>query len=667
MTDNERTQSMVRLKQLYEMGELPEIAYEAALAALKDESKPPPARSVVAKDISGNIATGDQSRQIQTDTYIETQQVIAAPTQADPVRLRQAYLARLYEQASYLSLRGVDPKVASGDTDTRLHLEAIYTTLLTNTPYLPIRNLGKTDTEELDHALLIETADWMQQEQAARPPLLTAVEQLNKHAHLVLLGDPGSGKSTFVNFTALCLAGEALQQATDQPYRANLTLFTAPSPPDKERSENEDAEQERQPWDHGVLLPVLVILRDLAVHSLPPVSQQGRAEHLWRYICHELEKTELADYAPYLRRELLEKGGLILLDGLDEVPEAEERRVQIKEIVEEFAATFHRCRILITSRIYAYQQQAWQLTRFEDATLMPFRDSQIRHFVDRWYVHCADQGRFVIDDARGRAATLKHAIFASDRLQGLAQRPLLLTLMASLHAWRGGNLPERREELYADAVDLLLDRWERQRVVQDKTGTYQIIQPSLAEYLKIDREELQTVLNRLAFQIHATQLELVDAADISEDELVSALLEISRNAQTNPLLLIEYLSQRAGLILPRGVGVYSFPHRSFQTYLAAWHLTDEDYPDQLAALACNVPDRWREVALLAGAKAARGTASAIWSLVDALCHEEPSEWGEAQCWGAHLAGQALVETANLHRVSERNQRNLLLSVRGFCT
>ncbi|MBV7333927.1 hypothetical protein KFU94_37975 [Chloroflexi bacterium TSY] len=137
-----------------------------------------------------------------------------------------------------------------------------------------------------------------------------------------------------MNFTALCLAGEALQQATDQPYRANLTLFTAPSPPDKERSENEDAEQERQPWDHGVLLPVLVILRDLAVHSLPPVSQQGRAEHLWRYICHELEKTELADYAPYLRRELLEKGGLILLDGLDEVPEAEERRVQIKEIVE---------------------------------------------------------------------------------------------------------------------------------------------------------------------------------------------------------------------------------------------------------------------------------------------------------------------------------------------
>lgn len=184
---------------------------------------------------------------------------------------------------------------------------------------------------------------------------------------------------------------------------------------------------------------------------------------------------------------------------------------------------------------------------------------------------------------------------------------------------------------------------------------------------QVDREKVRGLLNELAYEGHAGQPDLIGTADVPEGKLVTGFMHISQNPDVNPTRLVEYLSQRAGLLVPRGVGVYTFPHRTFQEYLAACHLTDNDYPDLLAELARKDPGRWREVALLAGAKTTRGTASAIWSLVEALCFREPDdpESSVADTWGARLAGQALVEAANLERVSERNRGKVACVQRGL--
>lgn len=258
-------------------------------------------------------------------------------------------------------------------------------------------------------------------------------------------------------------------------------------------------------------------------------------------------------------------------------------------------------------------------------------------------------------DKRGEP---EQAILKSNRLYSLAERPLLLTLMASLHYWRGGSLPEKREELYNDTVDLLLDWWEHPKVVRGADGQVIIAQSSLTELLNVGKDRVRNMLNYLAFQAHSSQSDLVGTADITEQTLKTELMNISQNPDLRPRRLLEYLSNRAGLLVPRGIGIYTFPDRTFQEYLSACYLADQDdYPENVAELARQEPNRWREVLLLAGARASRGTAASIWGLADALCYRkmEHKDTASEDAWGALLAGQALTETANLDRISPRNR------------
>ncbi|MFP4582242.1 MAG: NACHT domain-containing protein [Desulfococcaceae bacterium] len=573
-------------------------------------------------DSSGDIVTGDHSsiKNIFLDKTPRTK------AQA----LRNAYLDRLMSRLGYLTLEGIDPKAASAEPEARLRLRSVYTALLTRES----ERKGE-DGREFSEAARPDRDD-------RRP----ALALLNDHDRLVLLGDPGSGKTTFARFAALCMAGELLGKPD-----ANLALLTHPLPDD-----DGDDTKEPQPWNHGPLLPVFVILRDLAAVKIQ--EEKPGAGLIWRFIEADLAESKLSEFFPILEKTLRETGGLVLLDGLDEVPEAESRREKIKAAVTDFIHTCGNCRVVLTSRTYAYHRQDWRIDGLHETILAPFSEGQIRRFVDRWYAHIAElRGMMSQADAQARADLLKRAVFGAKRLRELAERPLLLTLMASLHAWRGGTLPEKRQELYEDTVDLLLDWWETAKRKAPGTDEWE---PSLTEWLRIDRDQVRALLNELAFKAHESQPEARGTADVPEGELVCGLLDLSPKKDIRPGLLTDYLSNRAGLLLPRGVKVFTFPHRTFQEYLAACHLTDLDFPIEVAKLARANPERWREVTLLAGAKAAAGAGSTIWQLAEALCWREPenSAAEKRDAWGAQLAGQALAESADLRRVAEHNRAKL---------
>ena len=590
----------------------------------------------------GAVAMGDQALAVgaggvavrgNNTGIIQTLIVQGTRPGASPDDLRRAYLAVLLRQLDHFAL--------SSDTGAaQMRLSSVYTALLTERSEFDPLKPGDERAGRLGHT----------------NNRLSAVEVMNLEPHLVLLGGPGSGKSTFVNIVGLAMAAELLGTAD-----LGLAWLTAPVPrDDRERPGQEKEPPPPQRWTHGALLPVRVVLRDLAA-QLPSPGTPIDADTVWQHIVGNLRTHKLDAFAQPLLETLHGTGGLILFDGLDEVPDAETRRDQIRQAIEAFAGSFTRCRLLVTSRTYAYQEQDWRLRCFADVSLLAFTRPQIHGFVTGWFAHMVELTRLSDAAAKAGAERLTREVDRNPHIGELAERPLLLTLMARIQTEQGGSLPENREALYDQAVELLLNQWENLKVHVREDGT-RVVQPSLAEWLKSGRKEIREQLNQLAFEAHLHQKELVGTAAIAQESLVAALLRasrVSRDSNVMVLRLEEYLRDRAGLLSSQGVGLYEFPHRSFQEYLAACHLTNAQFPDKLAKLARGDLNRWREVTLLAAAKAARGSTSTTWELSRALCCKDRDD-SDADRHGALLAGQVLAENADLRELPERHEVHLAL-------
>jgi formylglycine-generating enzyme required for sulfatase activity len=400
------------------------------------------------------------------------------------------------------------------------------------------------------------------------------------------------------------------------------------------------------------LLPVRLTLRTAAVH-IPPDAECGKASMIWNAlqadVIERIGQAAAEHLFPHLQERLM-RTGLFLLDGLDEVPEAGRRRKCLLEAIQNLAASLPpKRRILLTARPYAYADPQWRLPDFQIIALAPFNEKQVSRFVERWYEAVRPAMGWDAANAQDHSRRLAQALQERAYLADLASRPLLLTLMATLHSsW--GQLPEDRADLYEESVKLLLSRWQRGRQVKGLDGKL-MLEPGIERALGIGEERIRAALEKLAFQIHlrqGSQAEREDApADIPLGEVLSVFTPLLPD-DFNPALLLVYLETRAGLLIGRREGVYAFPHRSFQEYLAACHLANAEpmFADKLRELVWQDAAWWREVFLLGVGKAKQGGLSNAVSILNVLLPEGPEDVSEPaephwQC--AWLTGQALVE------------------------
>jgi hypothetical protein len=291
--------------------------------------------------------------------------------------------------------------------------------------------------------------------------------------------------------------------------------------------------------------------------------------------------------ARWWERQLSRGRCLVLLDGLDEVARADDR-LAVADWVGRQIATHARNDFVIASRPYGIPDSL--TSRADVYVVRPFTPEQVRLFLDRWYLaaerHATGTSgrtarRTVRERGRKSADRLDSLLREHRALHDLAVNPLLLTMIATAHRYRGA-LPGTRADLYGEICQVLLSRR-----VQAK---------DLPELLSWPAK--QALLAALAYQMMRDHVSDFPATRVLET--LGPQLGRFSSSVTGEAFLDDI--SRHGLLVEVSADRYAFTHLTFQEYLAARHVSAS--PDLVESLADNVSDPWwHETILLCAATA----------------------------------------------------------------
>ncbi|MBD2506861.1 HEAT repeat domain-containing protein [Nostoc muscorum FACHB-395] len=363
-------------------------------------------------------------------------------------------------------------------------------------------------------------------------------ERLAKARRLVVLGDPGAGKTTMIRWITTAYL---LRLKQDPDWKDLPDVSTLP---------DED-------W-----LPIIIRCRDLN-----DVSLSGSLDDILHYTLRkaEMTTTECTALRDTLRQKLQQGTALLLIDGLDEITDSL-LRAKFCQQIEKICDAYKQAPIIVTSRIVGYREMNYRIGRqFEHVTVAELIKEDKDDFASRW----CDITE--LPERKEKAKTeLIQDIHSAERIERLTGNPMLLTTMALVKR-KVGKLPTRRHKLYAQAVDVLLNwRSEVDKPIDDDEALPQL------EYIAY------AMCHRGVQQLRKD--EVIDLFEKFREEYPN-LHDVKNHTPKEFLILLE---RRTGILVEAGViphngrdtPVFEFRHLTFQEYLAGLALVEGHFPNR---------------------------------------------------------------------------------------
>jgi transcriptional regulator with XRE-family HTH domain len=375
---------------------------------------------------------------------------------------------------------------------------------------------------------------------------IPALDAVDKYSKLMILGKPGSGKTTFLKYVALqCIEGKF------KPH----------------------------------LIPLFVTLKTFAedgnqLSLIDYISQLFESYDIDRKTKIKKRFWDLLDDSKTPAEFLLRKGKfLLLLDGLDEVGERDS--VRILNQIQNFSNQFDKNLFAITCRIAAKE---YTFDKFTEVEVADFDDVQISTFVHQW---------FQIKNDPIKAEKFIDKLKQELGIRELASNPLLLTLLCLVFG-DSGSFPPNRSELYKEGLDVLLKKWDVSRNIERDQV-----------YKKLSLKRKEDLLSQIALdtfdkgnyffkQKEAERYIIQYIRNLPNANIEEELLQFDSEA------VLKSIESQHGLFVERARGIYSFSHLSFHEYFTARKIVTSVNSDiAIQKVATYAMDkRWREILLL---------------------------------------------------------------------
>ena len=377
------------------------------------------------------------------------------------------------------------------------------------------------------------------------PAKLFLSDLLPKYNRLLIEGEPGSGKTTFLKF-AVCMQARDCQSQKTKDGKSWSTVylnFTGP-----------------------IKIPVFLRLSQLS-SLLSQKEQDPRPDDEQRLLDLLLDRWKFKTYGISRKRweNILRLGEAnLFLDGLDEIADIT-MRLRVITIFRRALVAWPKCSVVVTSRPI----DTGQLTEigFYRALVRPFGLREIKRFLNRWVSALYEVNQEHMDpSSTGKEEyreDLHQAILGRSTIRKLARNPVMLTCLAIVHRSEG-RLPEGRAQVYRSVIKWLLESRRKQR-----------------EFFGISQRFAEHSIRTLAFlmMVHPkgkrTTIEFTEAAEMV-DHYAKRYFPHFKNKPERLKRTVEWLRYEcvfSGLIKEVSKGNMRFWHLTFQEFLAARKLS----------------------------------------------------------------------------------------------